>query len=131
MSRKSTPLKLNATTVDPKTSNEYRFSIEYYIFIENGDYIAWSPSLDICTSGDSYIEAVANFYECFELYAEYWIEHGTLLDDLREHGWKVQNRQLKPPSQQTLMRKPKMKELYANNVSFERVVSPMRLSVQA
>lgn len=130
MDRKNTPLTLKATTVDPKTDNEYRFSIEYYIFVENGDYIAWSPSLDICTSGNTYSEAVANFYECFELYAEYWIEHGTLEQDLKEHGWTIRNWQLKPPSQQVLMRKPKMKELYANNVSFERVVSPMRLPVR-
>ena len=130
MDKKSTPLKLNSTTVAPKTSNEYRFSIEYYVFMENGNYITLIPSLDI-TSGGTYSDAMANFYECFELYVEYWIEHETLLDDLREHGWKVQNFQLKPPSQQTLMRKPKMKEIYASNVSFECVVSPMRLFVQA
>ena len=51
MAKKNSPLTLKAATVDPLTDNEYRFSIEYYIFVENGDYIAWSPSLDICTSG--------------------------------------------------------------------------------
>ena len=71
-----------------KTNGEYRFAIEYYIFREGDNLIAYCPSLDISTSGKDYSDAVKNFYERFQIYIETSLEMGTLLDDLKDHGWE-------------------------------------------
>ena len=79
-------------------STEYRFRLEFYVFQEDDTYIAYCPSLDISTSGDTFNDAVANFYERFQLHIEWCEEHGTLLKDLAEHGWKINNRRLRTPA---------------------------------
>ena len=50
------------TDMNDKTKEEYRFAIEYYIFREGDNLIAYCPSLDISTSGKDYGDAVKNFY---------------------------------------------------------------------
>ena len=101
----------NRITVVPNTNNvqqsEYRFSLEFFVFQENGLQIAYCPSLDISTSGTTFNEAVGNFYEMFQLYIECCVENNTLHDDLLAHGWKVQKKQMLPPTFSVLMRKPK------------------------
>ena len=57
---------------------EYRFSLEFFVFQENGVQIAYCPSLDISTSGKTFNEAVGNFYEMFQLYIECCVENNTL-----------------------------------------------------
>ena len=54
--------------MNSKTKGEYRFAIEYYIFREGDNLIAYCPSLDISTSGKDYSDAVKNFYERFQIY---------------------------------------------------------------
>lgn len=66
---------------DKKTTEEFRFAIEYYIFRENDYLIAYCPSLDISTSGKDYPDAIKNFYEQFQIYVETCLELGTLWDD--------------------------------------------------
>lgn len=65
---------------------EYRFKIEFLVFQEDGTYIAYCPALDISSSGESFNEAVGNFYEMFQLHIECCIENNTLHDDLLAHG---------------------------------------------
>ena len=77
------------TSAKDNASTEYRFQLEFYVFQEDGVYIAYCPSLDISTSGDTFNEAVGNFHERFQLHVEWCVEHGTLLEDLAAHGWKV------------------------------------------
>ena len=61
-------------------NEEYRFAIEYHIFREGDNLIAYCPSLDISTSGKDYGDAVKNFYERFQIYVETCLEMGTLWD---------------------------------------------------
>ena len=77
------------TSAKDNAANEYRFRLEFYVFQEDGVYIAYCPSLDISTSGDTFNGAVGNFYEMFQLHIECCVEHGTLLKDLAAHRWKV------------------------------------------
>lgn len=70
-----------------KANKEYRFAIEYYIFREDDNLIAYCPSLDISTSSKDYGDTVKNFYERFQIYVETCLEMGTLWDDLKKHGW--------------------------------------------
>ena len=121
----------NRITVETDTNNgrqsEYRFSLEFFVFQENGLQIAYCPSLDISTSGATFNEAVGNFYEMFQLYIECCMENNTLHDDLLAHGWKVQKKQMLPPTFSVLMRKPEMKKLMKGNIGYEKVVAPARI----
>jgi predicted RNase H-like HicB family nuclease len=65
--------------------DEFRLNVDIYVFREGENYISYCPSLDICSSGKNFNDAVKNFYEAFELYADYWTEHGTLEADLKAH----------------------------------------------
>lgn len=111
----------NRITVGSDTNNgqqsEYRFSLEFFVFQENGLQIAYCPSLDISTSGATFNEAVGNFYEMFQLYIDCCVENNTLHDDLLAHGWKVQKKQMLPPTFSVLMRKPEMKKLMKGRIA--------------
>lgn len=123
-------LVLIADAKDEKSA-EYRFQLEFYVFQEGGNHIAYSPALDISTSGSTFNDAIANFYERFQLYVEYCVAHGTLHNDLLSHGWKFKKESIIPPSFSVLMRKPEMKRLLDSNLSFERIVTPARFPAQA
>lgn len=84
--------KKNFTSVQMTTDctegrNKHKFNINYYVFQDEGRYIAYCPALDITTSGVDFNDAVAQFYENFQLYVECCLEEGTLIDDLKAHGW--------------------------------------------
>lgn len=115
------------TSAKDNSANEYRFQLEFYVFQEDGNYIAYCPSLDLSTSGDTFNEAVGNFYECFQLHIECCVDYGTLYDDLIAHGWKMRKKSIMPPTFAALMKKPEMKKLMGSSLSFERVVTPARL----
>lgn len=119
------------TSAKDEAANEYRFQLEFYIFQEEGRYIAYCPSLDLSTSGDSFNDAVGNFYECFQLHVECCVECGTLYDDLIAHGWKLRKKSIMPPTFSALMKKPEMKKLMDSSLSFERIVTPARLPAMA
>lgn len=108
----------------------FRLSIDIYVFRERENYISYCPSLDICSSGKDFNDAVKNFYEAFELYADYWTEHGTLEADLKAHGWEVEAHSAKPPRPQMLLDRPMFSDLLAGDTAFERIVSPVRIAVR-
>lgn len=112
---------------DNSLQKDYRFSLEFFVFQENGLQIAYCPSLDISTSGMTFNDAVSNFYEMFQLYIECCVENNTLQDDLLAHGWKLQKRQMQPPTFAVLMKKPEMKKLMKGNIGYEKVVAPARI----
>lgn len=120
---KANKVHLNTEALVNKTDS-YRFNIEFYIYEDGGVFMAYCPALDLATSGKTYIDAVTNFYECFQLYVETCLEFGTLHDDLIAHGWKMTAKTVAPPSYTTLMRKPEMKRLMQDGISFQRIVSP-------
>ena len=119
------------TSAKDNASTEYRFQLEFYVFQEDGVYIAYCPSLDISTSGDTFNEAVGNFHERFQLHVEWCVEHGTLLEDLAAHGWKVKKGNIMPPSFSSLMRKTDIKSLITGNKAYEKVVVPARVAMLA
>ncbi len=107
----------------------FRFNVDIYVFRERENYISYCPSLDICSSGRDYIDAVKNFYEAFELYAGYWTEHGTLEADLKAHGWEVESHTARPPRPQMLLDRPMFSDLMSGDTAFERIVSPVHIAV--
>lgn len=123
-------LILKAEAKDDKAT-EYRFSLEFYIFQEDQNYIAYCPALDLSTCAKTYNDAISSFYEMFQLHVECCIESGTLHDDLLAHGWKFRKKSILPPTFSVLMKKPEMKKLMGSNLSFERVVAPARIPALA
>lgn len=109
---------------------DFRFNVDIYVFRERENYISYCPSLDICSSGKDFNDAVKNFYEAFELYAAYWAEHGTLESDLRAHGWEVESHSARPPRPQRLLEQAMFGELMEGDTAFERIVSPVHVAVK-
>ena len=60
-------------------------------------FVAYSPALDISTSGKSEKDAKKNFEEVVNLFFEEIIEAGTAHDVLTELGWKRSQRTWTPP----------------------------------
>jgi hypothetical protein len=112
---------------DNGLQKDYRFSLEFFVFEENGRQIAYCPSLDISTSGATFNEAVSSFYEMLQLYIECCVENNTLHDDLIAHGWKLHKKQMQPPTFAVLMKKPEMKKLVGGKIGYEKVVAPARI----
>lgn len=121
---------LRASAIDGDMT-EYHFSIEFYIFREGESYIAYCPSLDLSTCAETYNDAISSFYEAFQLYIKCCVESGTLHDDLAEHGWKFQKKNLTPRKFSALMKKPEIKKLMESENSYERVVAPARIPAMA
>lgn len=119
--------RLRVKAKDYANNREYRFNIEFFIFMEDDNYIAYCPSLDLSTSGKTFNEAQGNFYEMFELYVQSCSDRSTLLQDLSEHGWKVQRQSITPPSFATQLKKPEFKKLMNSQMGYSKVVSPAEL----
>lgn len=60
-------------------------------------YIAYSPALDLSTSGRSENEAKKRFAEAAFLLMEELDEAGTVHDVLTELGWRQERKQWMPP----------------------------------
>lgn len=106
---------------------ECRFALSFYVFQEGEAYVAYCPSLDISTCAPSHNEAVAAFFEMFQLHVECCLANGTLEADLLAHGWKLRKGEVLPPTFSALMRKPEMKRLMNGGTCYERVVAPARI----
>jgi predicted RNase H-like HicB family nuclease len=67
------------------------------IFREGKYFIAYSPVLDLSTSGKSFEEATRRFREAVKIFFEEIKRKGTLKEVLSDLGWtRVQNRWLPP-----------------------------------
>jgi predicted RNase H-like HicB family nuclease len=77
--------RLLHTEVRNGKNEVYEFEIEFYIFKEDDNYIAYCPMLDLSTAAKSIAEAEANFNEMFQLYVESCLDNHTLQLDLIAH----------------------------------------------
>ena len=64
---------------------------------EGKKFIAYSPALDLSTSGKSLKEAKKRFEEASTLFIEELNKKGTTTEVLKELGWTVGDRRLTPP----------------------------------
>lgn len=107
--------------------DSYHLSITFFVFQEAGRYISYCPSLDISSSGDTFNEALGNFYEMLQLHLDCLMEYGTLHEDLVQHGWTIKNKEIIAPTFRKLMSKPEMKKLMESDINFEKIVTPARI----
>ncbi len=73
------------------------FNMQVSIFMEGNKYVAYSPALDLSTSGDSYSQVKKRFNECVNIFFEEIIEKGTVANVLRDLGWKKIKSRWNPP----------------------------------
>ena len=74
-----------------------KFSLPVSILKEGKTFVAYTPALDLSTSGDSLKGARKNFNEAVNLFFEELVELGTLEEVLANLGWKKQNNVFEPP----------------------------------
>lgn len=117
-------------TIELET-NKFRFDVDVYIFKEEDHLTAYCPSLDLATTGKDFQDAVKNFYECLQLHVECCMEMGTLVEDLKEHGWKVSETKVVPPSFRTQLKKPQLSALMQSHTNYERISAPIRIAAFA
>ena len=67
------------------------------ILKQGNRYVAYSPALDISTSGKSEEEVRKRFAENVEIFFEELNEAGTLKEVLYELGWKKVSKKWQPP----------------------------------
>ena len=100
--------------------NTHRFTIQYYVYEQDGRYIAYCPALDMTLTGDDLNDVITQFYEHFQLYIECCIEDNTLLDDLKAHGWKLNGVTITQPTFNELLMKQEFKYLLESNTQYKR-----------
>lgn len=80
-----------------KNSVKVQYSLPVSILKEGKYFIAYTPVLDLSTSGKSYEEVKMRFNEVVQIFIEELIERGTLDKVLTELGWEKINKQWMPP----------------------------------
>lgn len=74
------------------------FNLPVSFLKESGQFVAYTPALDLSTSGHTLEEAKKNFTEAVEIFFMEIISMGTLEDVLLGLGWKKQNEDFIPPT---------------------------------
>ncbi|MDE2038071.1 MAG: hypothetical protein KGI69_02500 [Patescibacteria group bacterium] len=68
-------------------------------FLREGDqFVAYTPALDLSTSGDSFEQAKKRFGEVVQIFFEECVRMGTLSKVLIDLGWVKQNSEWNPPT---------------------------------
>lgn len=78
-----------------KTNLQFKLSVS--MLREGKRFIAYTPTLDLSTSGKSYKEAKKRFMEIVNIFFEELVKKGTLEEVLRDLGWKKSQRKWVPP----------------------------------
>lgn len=73
------------------------FKLPVSILREDKKFIAYTPVLDLSTSGDSYEEVKKRFGEIVNIFFEELIKKGTLDEVLRDLGWRHVRAKWRPP----------------------------------
>lgn len=68
-----------------------------FVLEEGGVFIAFSPALDLSTSGQTPAEAKKRFSEAMELFFEELKERGSVKEVLESLGWQRKGGQWHPP----------------------------------
>lgn len=74
-----------------------QFALPVSVLREGKIFVAYTPALDLSTSGSTFEEAQRNFGEAVNIFFEELTEMGTLDDVLLELGWQKQNNNFVPP----------------------------------
>lgn len=67
------------------------------VFKEGKRFIAYTPALDLSTSGKDYDEVKKHFEEIVNIFFEEVFQKGTLKEVLEDLGWRKIQKQWSPP----------------------------------
>ena len=73
------------------------FNLPVSFLRESDQFVAYTPALDLSTSGSTLEEAQKNFTEAVGIFFDEIVEMGTFEDVLLDLGWKKQNQDFIPP----------------------------------
>ena len=73
------------------------FNLPVSFLRESDQFVAYTPALDLSTSGSTLEEAKNNFTEAVKIFFDEIVEMGTFEDVLLDLGWKKQNNDFIPP----------------------------------
>ena len=73
------------------------FNLPVSFLRESNQFLAYTPALDLSTSGHTLEEARKNFTEAVGIFFDEIIEMGTFEDVLLDLGWKKHNEDFIPP----------------------------------
>lgn len=76
---------------------KFQANLSVLFLREKNRFVAYSPALDLSTSGKTFAEAKRRFGEAAALFFESLQRHGTTSDALEELGWQKAQRSWKPP----------------------------------
>ena len=77
--------------------NQLKFNLQISFLKEGNKYIAYTPALDLSTSGKSYAEAKKRFEEAVDIFFEELVKKGTLEEVLLDLGWRRTQAKWNPP----------------------------------
>ena len=74
-----------------------QFNLPVYILREGKKYIAYTPALDLSTSGNTFEQAKKRFDEIVHIFFEEIMKENTTKEVLTELGWQKVNAKWNPP----------------------------------
>ena len=74
-----------------------QYSLPVTVFREGDNFVAYTPALDLSTSGNSYEQAAKRFQEVVEVFFEELADKGTTDLVLASLGWQKQEKSWMPP----------------------------------
>ncbi|OAV70682.1 hypothetical protein Barb4_01167 [Bacteroidales bacterium Barb4] len=99
---------LKLTSLHQNREKNILFRVDMYAFQEDGIHVIYCPALDLSAYENTEDAAKKAFEGILDENINYWMNKGTLYDDLEEHGWQVKGksrRQIKAPSRAYMMEK--------------------------
>ena len=72
-------------------------SLAVTLLHEGDQFVAYSPALDLSTSGDTLEQAKTRFSEAVDIFLEETTKKGTLPEVLSDLGWQKSNDSWLPP----------------------------------
>ena len=102
-------------------------TLDVYVFMDGGSYIAYSPALDLSGYGESEEAAKDSFAIVMDEYIAYGISRKTLIKYLRAHGWKVKSlkqRKISAPPFDMLLHNNDVFRDILENKEYRKVAEP-------
>ena len=82
-----------------KQNRPIELQLTVMVIEDEGVFVSYSPALEYTSYGSSVEEARSAFSDALYLYFDHCIEHGTLLGDLKKHGWEFESDSIQGPDE--------------------------------
>lgn len=101
------------------------------VFEEEKIIIAYCPSFDLNGYGNTEAEAIESIKFVVKEYVDYGLNKGTLLEDLKLHGWKIKSKRSKnyiAPDWESLLRDNEDFSEIINHKDFKKIHIPVEIA---